>query len=58
VESPAAGVAAVGGDNFTNFYLPPRSFVIITAVPEPSTLSLAAIGLGLTALASSTRKAC
>lgn len=35
-----------GLDNFTGDYLPSSSFVAVTAVPEPSTLVLVAIGKG------------
>jgi len=34
-----------GGLNFTGDYLPNSSFVIVTAVPEPSTLALLAAGI-------------
>jgi len=37
--------ASSGGENFNGEYLPSSSFVNITAVPEPSTLVLAAFGL-------------
>jgi autotransporter-associated beta strand protein len=43
--------ATSGGLNFTGDYLPSSSFVTITAVPEPSTLALMAIGAGLAAVA-------
>ena len=39
--------SSAGLDNFTADYLPSSSFVAITAVPEPSTLVLLAIGTGL-----------
>jgi hypothetical protein len=39
--------SAIGLDNFTGDYLPNSSFVAVTAVPEPSTLVLMAIGAGL-----------
>ncbi|MGB8852129.1 MAG: autotransporter-associated beta strand repeat-containing protein, partial [Pirellulales bacterium] len=48
--------ASAGGLNFTGDYLPSSSFVTITAVPEPSTLALMAIGTGLAALAARRRR--
>lgn len=39
--------SAAGLANFTGDYLPTSSFVAITAVPEPATLMLVAIGAGL-----------
>jgi fibronectin-binding autotransporter adhesin len=39
--------ASAGGLNFTGDYLPSSSFVTITAVPEPSTVVLAALGTAL-----------
>lgn len=39
-----------GGISFAGDYLPNSSFVAITAVPEPSTLVLAALGTALVAL--------
>jgi autotransporter-associated beta strand protein len=41
--------SSVGLANFTGDYLPSSNFVAITAVPEPSTLVLMAIGAGLAA---------
>ena len=41
--------------NFTGDYLPSSNFVAITAVPEPSTLVLMAIGAGLAAVAARRR---
>ena len=41
---------ATGLANFTGDYLPSSSFVAITAVPEPSTFVLMAIGAGLAAV--------
>ncbi|MBM4010705.1 MAG: PEP-CTERM sorting domain-containing protein [Planctomycetes bacterium] len=43
--------SAAGLANFTGDYLPNSSFVAITAVPEPSTLVLTALGVGLAAWA-------
>ncbi|MFM7414140.1 MAG: autotransporter-associated beta strand repeat-containing protein [Planctomycetota bacterium] len=37
--------SAAGLDNFTGDYLPSSSFVAITAVPEPSTWVMAAVGI-------------
>jgi len=39
--------SAAGLANFTGDYLPNSSFVAITAVPEPSTLVLTALGVGM-----------
>jgi autotransporter-associated beta strand protein len=36
-----------GGSNYTSDYLPSSSFVTVMAVPEPATLALLAIGVGL-----------
>ena len=41
--------SSAGLDNFTADYLPSSSFVTVTAVPEPATLALAAIGIALAA---------
>ena len=41
--------SATGLDNFTGDYLPSSSFVVITAVPEPSTAGLAAAGAAVAA---------
>ena len=49
--------SSVGLANFTGDYLPNSSFVAITAVPEPSTLMLMAIGAGLAAVAGFRRRA-
>ena len=49
--------SATGLANFTGDYLPNSSFVAITAVPEPSTLVLMAIGAGLAAVAGLRRRA-
>lgn len=43
-------------DNFTGDYLPSSSFVAITAVPEPSTIALMAIGLAGMLLAPSRKE--
>ena len=37
--------SAAGLDNFTADYLPSGSFVVITAVPEPSTVAMALAAL-------------
>ena len=42
--------SAAGLDNFTADYLPSSSFVTVMAVPEPSTLGLAAAAAGLAAI--------
>ena len=42
--------SAAGLDNFTADYLPSSSFVTVMAVPEPSTLVLAAAAAGLAAI--------
>ena len=47
----AAGIA-----NCTADYLPSNRFVTITAVPEPSTLVLMAIGAGLAAVGAVRRR--
>ena len=49
--------SATGLANFTGDYLPDSGFVAITAVPEPSTLVLMAIGAGLAAVAGLRRRA-
>ena len=49
--------SATGLDNFTADYLPSSSFVTVTAVPEPSTLVLMAIGAGVAAVAARQRHA-
>jgi len=43
--------ASAGGLNFTGDYLPTSRFVVITAVPEPSTLVLAGLGTALAVMA-------
>lgn len=45
-----------GGLSFAGDYLPDSSFVAITAVPEPSTLVLAAFGTALAAWAARSRR--
>jgi autotransporter-associated beta strand protein len=40
-----------GGSNYTSDYLPSSSFVTVMAVPEPGTLALAAVGVGLAVFA-------
>jgi autotransporter-associated beta strand protein len=49
--------SSAGLDNFTADYLPSSSFVTVTAVPEPSTLVLMAIGAGVAAVAARQRHA-
>ncbi|MCX7413903.1 MAG: autotransporter-associated beta strand repeat-containing protein [Planctomycetia bacterium] len=49
------GAGSIGGLNFTDDYLPSSSFVTVTAVPEPSTLLLAALGTNLAAYAAVSR---
>lgn len=47
--------ASAGGLNFMGDYLSSSNFVTVTAVPEPSTLVLIAIGAGLAVMASRRR---
>jgi len=55
-EVPLTVLFFTGLANFMGDYLPNSSFVAITAVPEPSTLVLAAFGTVLTAWAARSRR--
>ncbi|MEI7781371.1 MAG: autotransporter-associated beta strand repeat-containing protein, partial [Planctomycetota bacterium] len=50
--------SSTGLDNFTGDYLTGGSFVVITAVPEPATLALVAVGMVLAPYAMRRRRRC